>query len=46
MLGEIRDLETGEIVLREAQTGHLVLTTVNTKAPLLPQQARNIVTPR
>ena len=30
MLGEIRDLETAEIVLRAAQTGHLVLTTLHT----------------
>lgn len=30
MLGEIRDLETAEIVVRAAQTGHLVLTTLHT----------------
>lgn len=30
MLGEIRDLETAEIALRAAQTGHLVLTTLHT----------------
>ena len=30
MLREIRDLETAEIALRAAQTGHLVLTTLHT----------------
>ena len=30
MVGEIRDSETGEIALKAAQTGHLVLTTVHT----------------
>ncbi len=30
MLGEVRDLETAEIVVRAAQTGHLVLTTLHT----------------
>lgn len=30
MLGEIRDLESAEIALRAAQTGHLVLTTLHT----------------
>lgn len=30
MLGEIRDLETAEIALRAAQTGHLVLTSLHT----------------
>ncbi|MEX0963643.1 MAG: type IV-A pilus assembly ATPase PilB [Pseudohongiellaceae bacterium] len=30
MLGEIRDLETAEIAIRAAQTGHLVLTTLHT----------------
>lgn len=30
MLGEIRDLETAEIAVRAAQTGHLVLSTLHT----------------
>jgi type II secretory ATPase GspE/PulE/Tfp pilus assembly ATPase PilB-like protein len=30
MVGEIRDLETGEIAINAAQTGHLVLTTLHT----------------
>ncbi len=30
MLGEIRDLETAEISIRAAQTGHLVLSTLHT----------------
>jgi type IV pilus assembly protein PilB len=30
MVGEIRDLETAEIALKAAQTGHLVLSTVHT----------------
>ena len=30
MVGEIRDLETGEIAVKAAQTGHLVLSTVHT----------------
>lgn len=30
MVGEIRDLETAEIAIRAAQTGHLVLTTLHT----------------
>jgi len=30
MLGEVRDLDTAEIVIRAAQTGHLVLTTLHT----------------
>ncbi|MGX6590968.1 GspE/PulE family protein [Cetobacterium ceti] len=30
-IGEIRDKETGEIALRSALTGHLVLTTLHTK---------------
>ena len=30
MVGEIRDLETAEIAIKAAQTGHLVLTTLHT----------------
>ena len=30
MVGEIRDLETGEIAVKAAQTGHLVLSTLHT----------------
>ncbi|HEX4942901.1 MAG TPA: type IV-A pilus assembly ATPase PilB [Usitatibacteraceae bacterium] len=30
MVGEIRDLETGEIAIKAAQTGHMVLSTVHT----------------
>lgn len=32
MLGEIRDLETAEIAVRAAQTGHLVLSTLHTNS--------------
>ena len=30
MVGEIRDLETGSIAIKESQTGHLVLSTLHT----------------
>jgi type IV pilus assembly protein PilB len=30
MVGEIRDIETGEIAIKAAQTGHLVLSTMHT----------------
>jgi type IV pilus assembly protein PilB len=30
MVGEIRDVETGEIAIKAAQTGHLVLSTLHT----------------
>jgi type IV pilus assembly protein PilB len=30
MVGEIRDLETGEIAIKAAQTGHLVMSTLHT----------------
>ncbi len=30
MVGEIRDLETAEIAIKAAQTGHLVLSTLHT----------------
>jgi type IV pilus assembly protein PilB len=32
MVGEIRDLETAEIAIKAAQTGHLVLSTVHTNS--------------
>jgi type IV pilus assembly protein PilB len=32
MLGEIRDLETAQVALRAAQTGHLVLSTLHTNS--------------
>jgi len=32
MVGEIRDLETAEIAMRAAQTGHLVLSTLHTNS--------------
>ena len=34
MIGEIRDLETAEIAIRSAMTGHLVLSTVHTNDAL------------
>ena len=34
MIGEIRDLETAEIAIRSAMTGHLVLSTVHTNNAL------------
>ena len=30
MVGEIRDIETGEISIKAAQTGHMVLSTLHT----------------
>jgi type IV pilus assembly protein PilB len=32
MVGEIRDMETGEIAIKAAQTGHLVLSTLHTNS--------------
>ncbi|QWK98362.1 Flp pilus assembly complex ATPase component TadA, partial [Plesiomonas shigelloides] len=32
MVGEIRDLETAEIAVKAAQTGHLVLSTLHTNS--------------
>ena len=47
MLGEVRDLETAEIALRAAQTGHLVLTTLHTlSAAASVNRLRNIGIPR
>lgn len=34
MLGEIRDLETAEIAIKAAQTGHLVLSTLHTNTAI------------
>ncbi|WP_375751288.1 type IV-A pilus assembly ATPase PilB [Vibrio sp. HN007] len=34
MIGEIRDLETAEIAVKAAQTGHLVLSTLHTNSAL------------
>ncbi|MBN1684790.1 MAG: Flp pilus assembly complex ATPase component TadA [Gammaproteobacteria bacterium] len=34
MIGEIRDLETAEIAIKAAQTGHLVLSTLHTNSAL------------
>jgi len=31
MVGEIRDLETAEIAIKAAQTGHLVMSTLHTQ---------------
>lgn len=46
MLGEIRDLETAEIALRAAQTGHLVLTSLHTlSAAASINRLRNIGIP-
>lgn len=43
MIGEIRDLETGEIAIKAALTGHLVLSTIHTNdAPSTPQRLANM----
>lgn len=43
MVGEIRDLETAEISIKAAQTGHLVLSTLHTNsAPETLDRLRNI----
>jgi type IV pilus assembly protein PilB len=43
MVGEIRDLETAEIAIKAAQTGHLVLSTLHTNsAPETLDRLRNI----
>ncbi len=43
MIGEIRDLETGEIAVKAALTGHLVLSTIHTNdAPSTPQRLSNM----
>lgn len=43
MIGEIRDKETGEIAVKAALTGHLVLSTIHTNdAPSTPQRLSNM----
>ena len=43
MVGEIRDLETGEIAIKAAQTGHMVLSTLHTNdAPTTPTRLMNM----
>ncbi len=43
MVGEIRDLETADIAIKAAQTGHLVLSTVHTNdAPTTLTRLRNM----
>ncbi len=43
MVGEIRDLETAEISIKAAQTGHLVLSTVHTNdAPSTLERLKNM----
>ena len=46
MVGEIRDLETAEIAIKAAQTGHLVLSTLHTNsAPETLTRLLNMVVP-
>ena len=46
MVGEIRDLETAEIAIKAAQTGHLVLSTLHTNdAPSTLTRLRNMGVP-
>jgi type IV pilus assembly protein PilB len=46
MVGEIRDLETGEIAVKAAQTGHMVLSTLHTNdAPQTLTRLRNMGIP-
>jgi Flp pilus assembly CpaF family ATPase len=43
MVGEIRDLETADIAIKAAQTGHLVLSTIHTNdAPSTLTRLRNM----
>jgi len=43
MVGEVRDLETAEIAIKAAQTGHLVLTTLHTNdAPTTLSRLQNM----
>ena len=46
MVGEIRDLETAEIAIKAAQTGHMVLSTLHTNdAPSTLTRLRNMGVP-
>ena len=46
MVGEIRDLETAEIAIKAAQTGHMVLSTLHTNsAPETLTRLRNMGVP-
>ena len=46
MVGEIRDLETADIAIKAAQTGHLVLSTLHTNdAPATLVRLRNMGVP-
>lgn len=46
MVGEIRDLETAEISVKAAQTGHLVLSTLHTNdAPTTLERLKNMGVP-
>jgi len=46
MVGEVRDLETAEIAIKAAQTGHLVLSTLHTNsAPETLTRLRNMGVP-
>ena len=46
MVGEIRDLETADIAIKAAQTGHLVLSTIHTNdAPSTLTRLRNMGVP-
>ncbi len=43
MVGEVRDLETAEIAIKAAQTGHLVLSTLHTNdAPTTLERLKNM----
>ena len=43
MVGEIRDIETAEIAIKAAQTGHLVMSTLHTNdAPSTPERLKNM----
>lgn len=46
MVGEIRDLETAEIAVKAAQTGHMVLSTLHTNdAPTTLERLKNMGVP-
>jgi type IV pilus assembly protein PilB len=47
MVGEIRDLETADIAIKAAQTGHMVLSTLHTNdAPTTLTRMMNMGIPR